>query len=130
MLSIFGLLIYLFSIIYRNIVAEGEGFEPPAPFRVQWFSRPPPSTTRPSLRSDIQATIRKLSRIEARLTRQCNRKCNDGDNTRRGWMLSVSSTSPGALVTGRCHSQRWPQVIAVESVGARAALISLKRMKA
>src|SRR4029077_7434194 len=31
-------------------VAEGEGFEPPEPFRVQWFSRPPPSTTRPSLR--------------------------------------------------------------------------------
>ena len=31
-------------------LAEGEGFEPPEPFRVQWFSRPPPSTTRPSLR--------------------------------------------------------------------------------
>ena len=31
-------------------LAEGEGFEPPVPFRVQWFSRPPPSTTRPSLR--------------------------------------------------------------------------------
>ena len=30
-------------------VAEGEGFEPPEPFPVQWFSRPPPSTTRPSL---------------------------------------------------------------------------------
>ena len=33
-------------------LAEGEGFEPPEPFRVQWFSRPPPSTTRPSLRVD------------------------------------------------------------------------------
>ena len=31
-------------------LAEREGFEPPVPFRVQWFSRPPPSTTRPSLR--------------------------------------------------------------------------------
>ena len=31
-------------------VAEGEGFEPPVPFRVQRYSRPPPSTTRPSLR--------------------------------------------------------------------------------
>ena len=31
-------------------LAEGEGFEPPIPFRVQRFSRPPPSTTRPSLR--------------------------------------------------------------------------------
>src|SRR6266487_1269983 len=30
-------------------LAEGEGVEPPVPFRVQWFSRPPPSTTRPSL---------------------------------------------------------------------------------
>src|SRR4051812_38786479 len=32
-------------------MAEGEGFEPPEPFPVQWFSRPPPSTTRPSLRA-------------------------------------------------------------------------------
>ena len=32
-------------------MAEGEGFEPPEPLRVQWFSRPPPSTTRPSLRT-------------------------------------------------------------------------------
>ena len=31
-------------------LAEREGFEPPDPFRSQWFSRPPPSTTRPSLR--------------------------------------------------------------------------------
>lgn len=30
---------------------EGEGFEPPIPFQVQRFSRPPPSTTRPSLRA-------------------------------------------------------------------------------
>ena len=35
-------------------LAEGEGFEPPVPFRVQWFSRPPPSTTRPSLRVEIR----------------------------------------------------------------------------
>src|SRR6478672_5124785 len=34
--------------VWRRL-AEGEGFEPPVPFRVQWFSRPPPSTTRPSL---------------------------------------------------------------------------------
>ena len=38
------------SIQRRGEVAEGEGFEPPEPFPVQWFSRPPPSTTRPSLR--------------------------------------------------------------------------------
>ena len=36
-------------------MAEGEGFEPPVPFRVQWFSRPPPSTTRPSLRGGTSA---------------------------------------------------------------------------
>ena len=36
-----------------TIVAEGEGFEPPEPFPVQWFSRPPPSTTRPSLRGAV-----------------------------------------------------------------------------
>src|SRR5262245_45798375 len=34
----------------RRKLAEGEGFEPPIPFRAQRFSRPPPSTTRPSLR--------------------------------------------------------------------------------
>ena len=32
-----------------NDLAEGEGFEPPVRLPVQWFSRPPPSTTRPSL---------------------------------------------------------------------------------
>src|SRR5262245_18659803 len=37
---------------YAASLAEGEGFEPPEPFRVQWFSRPPPSTTRPSLRGE------------------------------------------------------------------------------
>jgi hypothetical protein len=34
-------------------LAEGEGFEPPEPLPVQWFSRPPPSTARPSLREVI-----------------------------------------------------------------------------
>ena len=32
-------------------LAEGEGFEPPVPFRVQRFSRPPVSTTHTSLRA-------------------------------------------------------------------------------
>src|SRR6476619_7488619 len=39
--------------VWRRL-AEGEGFEPPVPFRVQWFSRPPPSTTRPSLRVEAR----------------------------------------------------------------------------
>ena len=34
----------------RRYMAEGEGFEPPVPFRVQRFSRPPVSTAHPSLR--------------------------------------------------------------------------------
>ena len=33
-----------------KVLAEGEGFEPPVPFRVQRFSRPPVSTAHPSLR--------------------------------------------------------------------------------
>ena len=41
-------------------MAEGEGFEPPEPFRVQWFSRPPPSTTRPSLRVEIGPEFARL----------------------------------------------------------------------
>jgi hypothetical protein len=39
--------------ISTNDLAEGEGFEPPVPFPVQWFSRPPVSTTHTSLRSVI-----------------------------------------------------------------------------
>jgi hypothetical protein len=31
-------------------MAEGEGFEPPVRFPVQWFSRPPVSTAHASLR--------------------------------------------------------------------------------
>ena len=46
----------LFSKRERRL-AEGEGFEPPVPFRVQWFSRPPPSTTRPSLRGEVILTL-------------------------------------------------------------------------
>ena len=41
-------------------LAEGEGFEPPEPFPVQWFSRPPPSTTRPSLRVEIARKSQRL----------------------------------------------------------------------
>jgi hypothetical protein len=32
------------------VMAEGEGFEPPLPFRVKRFSRPPVSTAHTSLR--------------------------------------------------------------------------------
>ena len=36
---------------YIKKMAEGEGFEPPEPFPVQRFSRPPHSTTLPSFQS-------------------------------------------------------------------------------
>src|ERR1700690_1467397 len=38
------------SMFEKEKVAESEGFEPPIPFRVCRFSRPVPSTTRPTLR--------------------------------------------------------------------------------
>ena len=34
----------------EDLLAEGEGFEPPVPFQAQRFSRPPVSTAHPSLR--------------------------------------------------------------------------------
>jgi hypothetical protein len=34
-------------------MAEGEGFEPPLPFRVKRFSRPPVSTAHTSLRGSV-----------------------------------------------------------------------------
>jgi hypothetical protein len=52
-------------------LAEGEGFEPPVPFRVQWFSRPPPSTTRPSLRVENSARICAFPISRARNSAAC-----------------------------------------------------------
>ena len=40
-----------------GLLAEGEGFEPPVPFQAQRFSRPPVSTTHPSLRILGKASI-------------------------------------------------------------------------
>ena len=51
-------------------MAEGEGFEPPEPFPVQWFSRPPPSTTRPSLRVEMSPDFRRLDR-DQHIRRAC-----------------------------------------------------------
>src|SRR6266852_5298528 len=47
-------------------LAEGEGFEPPEPLRVQWFSRPPPSTTRPSLPPSQASDASELRRARRR----------------------------------------------------------------
>ena len=38
---------------WEEVVAGGEGFEPPVPFQVQRFSRPPVSTAHPSLRGIV-----------------------------------------------------------------------------
>ena len=51
-----------------ELVAEGEGFEPPVEFPPQWFSRPPPSTTRPSLRIELLAKIRAVFANRGRIT--------------------------------------------------------------
>src|SRR5471030_3307874 len=59
--------------IKHLIVAEGEGFEPPEPFRVQWFSRPPPSTTRPSLRVELRPQFAWLTYCPATKT-PCHQK--------------------------------------------------------
>jgi hypothetical protein len=50
-------------------MAEGEGFEPPSRSLVKRFSRPPPSTTRPSLRGSIINSITMNLRID--LFQQC-----------------------------------------------------------
>src|SRR5438094_7283262 len=51
-------------------LAEGEGFEPPVPLRVQWFSRPPPSTTRPSLPPSQAPNTPLASARQARLRKR------------------------------------------------------------
>src|SRR5437762_4405722 len=68
------------KVVERNRIGhffnpEREGFEPPVPFRVQWFSRPPPSTTRPSLPPSL---ARIASRASARRVRAPRR---DGGRT-------------------------------------------------
>src|SRR5687767_2516135 len=44
----------------KRSVAEREGFEPPVPFQVLRFSRPPPSTTRPSLHAGESLQVNDL----------------------------------------------------------------------
>src|SRR5262245_4608058 len=74
-----------------NWLAEGEGFEPPVRFPAQWFSRPPPSTTRPSLR------IEKLARVRAI------------------WALAIShqNAGRGALIFGRIARSPFGPVVSL-----------------
>ncbi len=46
----------LAAVEHQDYMAEGEGFEPPVPFRVQRFSRPPVSTAHPSLRGALSSS--------------------------------------------------------------------------
>ena len=48
-------------------LAEGEGFEPPVPFRVQRFSRPPVSTTHTSLRTTLLTDVCGISSLAGHL---------------------------------------------------------------
>ena len=75
-------------------LAEGEGFEPPERLPVQWFSRPPPSTTRPSLRVGIWPEFgeRRQPSFEFGL---CVTACVANESARR--CLSLHCTAP---VTG------------------------------
>ena len=93
----------------ERMLAEREGFEPPVPFRVQWFSRPPPSTTRPSLppssRRDEGSFYRGLSRRTPAAVRDRRGKKISHD---RGRVASGSKTcgdfdTPGALSHTRSH---------------------------
>ena len=48
----------------RIELAEGEGFEPPVPFRAQRFSRPPVSTAHASLRDQRVSIFISLQPLE------------------------------------------------------------------
>ena len=83
-------------------MAEGEGFEPPVPFRVQWFSRPPPSTTRPSLRGGTSARHSSGFAVPSR--------------------IAVSGTCPTAA---RCASRRPLRFLFESRVRAVALAVAL-----
>src|SRR4030095_5632476 len=57
-------------------MAESEGFEPPIPFQVCRFSRPVPSTTRPTLRLLFATVCNSLTAISKRFTAQLLHNCD------------------------------------------------------
>ena len=119
-------------------VAEGEGFEPPGPFRVQRFSRPPPSTTRPSLRSgeslpgnqceDIAVYVRcadfRLITI-ARLSRRDDFPCVEarGNHLSRP-PSSVSPTGARSSARTRPHSISQSDLIPHQGVEERVGRVA------
>src|SRR5262249_15900164 len=56
---------------HERRMAEGEGFEPPARFPVQWFSRPPPSTNPPPLRGGLAPFYSETSTASATAGLEC-----------------------------------------------------------
>jgi hypothetical protein len=101
-------------------MAEGEGFEPPEPFRVQWFSRPPPSTTRPSLRVEITPEFASLDTTDTLEPAVCHRKCSERDGA------GHHRTQPRCL---HCSSQYRAASASIRSVGL-SCWGSLRRAKA
>jgi hypothetical protein len=99
-------------------LAEGEGFEPPVPFRVQRFSRPPPSTARPSLR-DWRSVHRADSREVG--TFQCNRNGGVDAVARRRDDFSIRPR--GSLWVGVTGSRR----ITPPAPGSRLVLLAGSR---
>jgi hypothetical protein len=51
--------------LLEEVLAEGEGFEPPVPFQVQRFSRPPVSTAHPSLRGGEAILFHQFTAVPA-----------------------------------------------------------------
>ena len=89
-----------------NDLAEGEGFEPPVPFRVQRFSRPPVSTTHTSLRYMSPSVLRlDFLRINHRNTfdHQCSKVSPPGGSAKSRAQLfgrAEMRTQPDALARG------------------------------
>ena len=85
--------------------AEEWGFEPQVPLRVQWFSRPPPSTARPFLRRGQLNTSSlwpedpcalRVSTAWGHLRRDEEHRCLRWEPSPSSWRLA---SSPMALVT-------------------------------
>ena len=87
-------------------LAEREGFEPPVPFRVQWFSRPPPSTTRPSLRVGQKSPeVNDLTRtcVAEQLHRGSFRNAGANESSSRPTDAGRGTSVPDARPSCKCY---------------------------
>ena len=92
-------------------LAEGEGFEPPEPFPVQWFSRPPPSTTRPSLRGKIWPQCAGLSPFATGSPVSVTASVTIGtardDTQQAGWMEEWTLVAGSRVNTRKAKPKEW-----------------------